>query len=105
MESLYRDLLLDKFISLGMTDVEVMSVIDELDKQLVGPYVYNIVWENRIPVSIKPVLCDDFLSSGIDTWIAFREGKFLSAHSYHQFLDCRLNVRRERQLNILIGDD
>jgi hypothetical protein len=102
--SLYRLVLLDKLKLFGISDLDEIT-LDKIDKEFIGPYVYSIEWKDKIPVSIKPVFCDDFIKTGSDTWVALRENKFVSAYSNHQFIDCRISVVRERQLNTLISND
>jgi hypothetical protein len=77
----------------------------ELESIIVVPHVYSIEWQGYIPVSMKLIICDYFVQSGKDTWVTLKDGEFVSAHSFHQFLDCRVDVHRERQIEILLGDD
>jgi hypothetical protein len=81
----------------------IEDTVEVLEADFVGPYLYQIVWTDQVPTSLKPVFCDYFKQSGVNTYIALREGKYVTALCYHQFVDCRQDVHRERQLEKVLG--
>lgn len=113
MATPYSSALVDKLslvygeavLSLHFEPGELDELVAVLEKDFVGPYVYHIDWKLGKPVAMRPVFCDTFKKSGTDTWLALRDGHYVSAHSFHQFLDCRQDVHRERQLNELFEDE
>ena len=111
MKSPYTKALFDKLVSLygekviELYKVEFDKIVSELESGFVGPYLYKIEWRDGNPVEIKPIFCDEFLRTGKDTWVALRENKYISSHSFHQFIDCRSEIHRERQLNELLDNE
>lgn len=83
--------------------MQVNGWVKELDGSIGEPGVYEIEWKNYVPVFARRVVCDDFVRSG-SSWIALKDGRYLVAFSFHQFLDCRVEVHRVRQMEILLGD-
>ena len=79
------------------------DTVEVLEADFVGPYLYQIFWTDQVPTSLNPVFCDEFKQTGVDTYIALREGKYVTALCYHQFVDCRQDVHRERQLEKVLG--
>ena len=108
MENPYREVLREKLIKL-LSDRSSPATIDEvvelLEEEFIGSYLYQIVWTDQVPTKLKPVFCDYFRKTGVDTYIAMREGKYVTALCNHQFLDCRIEVHRERQLNELLENE
>ena len=107
METQYSEALREKLAYL-LKDRRSPLVIDALvallQADFVGPYLYQIVWTDQVPTRLNPVFCDYFERTGVDTYIALREGKYVTALCYHQFLDCRQEVHRERQLDKILED-
>lgn len=104
----YSEALREKLAYL-LKDRRSPATIDEtvevLEADFVGPCLYQIVWTGQVPTRLKPVFCDHFEKTNVDTYIALREGKYVTALCYHQFLDCRQEVHRERQLNELLENE
>lgn len=111
MNSPYSKALLEKLMLIysekviKLYTVKIDKMVSELESGFVGPYIYKIEWGDGKPVEIKPIFCDEFIKSGMDTWVALREGKYISSHSFHQFIDCRSEIHRERQLNELLENE
>jgi len=87
-----------------LKSMQVNGWVKELDGNIVESGVYEIEWKDYVPVFARRVVCDDFVRSG-SSWIALRDGKYVVAFSFHQFLDCRVDVHRVRQMEILFEDD
>ena len=111
MKSPYSKALFDKLLSfygekvIELYTLKIDKMVSELESGFVGPYVYKIEWGGGKPVEIKPIFCDEFVRTGKDTGVALRENKYTSSHSFHQFIDCRPEIHRERQLNELLENE
>ena len=107
MTTPYSEALREKLANLlkhRRSPLVIDSLVEVLEADFVGPYLYQIVWTDQVPTRLNPVFCDEFKQTSVDTYLALREGKYVTALCYHQFLDCRQEVHRERQLDKILED-